>query len=299
VDVWHITWQLTNTEELEESPIWAATDEVVPEDAEAGYGRVFQMSPPSGIPNGATQIGGYYATQGYDAIAPDGWVQLNYHAIYDPGNAVNRLFGVRYALSAQDIANYGFANTVNFQLIGERDPYLFYENPDALPRAYVAQRYEVEPNTDNAIARVVMGHVSDGALVLLPSDPGCEMSGSGGTAAITEYGPNEVAVAVEADGPGLLVLSDQYDDDWKAELDGERVDLLQANTTLRGVCVPDGAHTVRFVYEPWALYVGGALSLAGWIVALPVSGWLLWRERKNRPGAAAESGTASDAGDSA
>lgn len=281
LDMWHITWQLTNTEELEPSRIWTATAEVVPQDAEAGYGRVFQMTPPPGIPNGPTLLGGYYSPQGYDAIAPKTWAELYYHAIEDPGNAVNRLFGVRYALSAQDISNYGFVNVLNFQLIGERAPYLFYENPDALPRAYVAQRYEVEPNDKMAVARVVMGHVSDGALVLLPSDPGCLMSGQGGTAEITQYGPNEIMIDVQADGPGLLVLSDQYDSDWKAEIDGKPADLLRANTALRGVCLPGGNHTVRFVYRPWALYVGGGLSLIGWLVALPAVGWL-WRSLRRR-----------------
>ncbi|MBN1201627.1 MAG: YfhO family protein [Anaerolineae bacterium] len=279
LDAWHIAWPLTFTREMSLSPVWREASVDVPTGAEADYGRVMQMYPPAGIPNGATWTG-HQTPQGYDPAAPLDWALLNQDAGWDPGAPVNRLFGVRYALSGVELEAYAFPNTADFELIGIRDPFYFYENTNALPRAFLVERYEVEPNMDIARQRIVNGDASQGDLVLLAEDPGCTLSGEGGTATITDYQPNEVTIEAQANGPGMLVLSDQYDDDWQVEVDGERVDLLKANSTMRAVCLPNGTHTVRFVYRPWAFFVGAGISAVGWLLVIPLAAWLLIRRRQ-------------------
>ncbi|MBN1680681.1 MAG: YfhO family protein [Anaerolineae bacterium] len=277
-DVWHIAWPLTYTTEMPLSMIWQDAAVDVPIGAEAGYGRVMQMYPPGGITNGATWTG-HQTTQGYDPIAPDGWTILNRDAGWNPASPVNRLLGVRYALSGAELSAYGFPNIENFELIGIRGPNFFFDNTDALPRAYLVNRYAVEPNDDLAYKRITDGELWDGNLALLVEDPGCDVSGDGGTATITTYEPNQVVIETNANGPGMLVLSDEYDDDWQVEIDGQSADLRRADVALRAVCVPEGVHTVRFMFRPWTLYAGGVVSLVGWALALGLGGWFALRKR--------------------
>ncbi|GAB4529670.1 MAG: hypothetical protein Fur0018_16400 [Anaerolineales bacterium] len=60
--------------------------------------------------------------------------------------------------------------------------------------------------------------------------------------------PNRVTV--QADGPGLLVLSEVAYPGWQARVDGVPAPLLTPAGVLRGVLLPAGAHTVIFSYAP-------------------------------------------------
>lgn len=268
-DVWAMSWTLKNVDEVKLSQSWRAASNYIPTVDDGAYGRVVQMSAPPGIINGASWTG-HLSSQGYDPIAPDGWFRLmdkTGEFILDPGSAVNRIFGVRYVISGQPLENYGFYSGQFFEEIGQDGPYLYYENDLALPRAYMVAQYQIEPNMAIARERITNGEVDRGDTVLLASDPHCPVSGRGGTAIITTYEPNQVVIDVLANGAGLLVLTDQYDDDWQVTVDDENAHLLQANTTTRAVCVPDGAHTVRFDYRPWSLQVGGVISVIGCLLA--------------------------------
>ncbi len=278
------TQSLIETDRLQLSPIWQAAERIVPKGVSADNGRVMQMSPPPGIPNGASWTG-YQSPQGYDPIAPLEWTRLTERTgqyILDPGSATNRIFGVRYVLSGTPIENYGFGSTAYFENIGQSESgdFWFYENPYALPRAYLVERYEIEPDPAAVRDRIMNGEVDRGDVVLLDTDPGCEISGQGGTATMTDYAPNQVTLQLTSDGPGLLVLTDQYDDDWQVTVDGKPADLLRANDVTRAVCVPSGEHTVKFSYQPVALKWAGGLFGAGGILIGVVLGGAWWSSRR-------------------
>jgi uncharacterized membrane protein YfhO len=59
-----------------------------------------------------------------------------------------------------------------------------------------------------------------------------------------------------------------YDKGWQAYIDGEKVDHLKANYTLRSLFVPSGSHDITFSFEPrsfygtvWVSYLCSALIL--------------------------------------
>lgn len=77
-----------------------------------------------------------------------------------------------------------------------------------------------------------------------------------------------VEIETESVDPCVLVLQDQFYPGWTASIDGLRTEILRANVFSRAVAVPSGKHTVRFVYEPFSLFVGVVLSaLTGIIYA--------------------------------
>lgn len=274
-DVWRVSWGLTMTRPFKLDAIWREAAVDVPIGAAAGYGRVMQLPPIAGTPQGASWTG-HLAAQGYDPLAPVDWARLAEKADFNPTHPINRIFGVRYALAPLPLEEYGFPDTAGFELIGLRPPFAFYENKTALPRAYLVSRYEVVADDETARQRLAEGEASAGDAVLLSQAPPCEVAGGEGEMpAITRYTPNEVVIHGEADGARLLVLSDQYDEDWQVSINGQWAELLRVNTVARGACVPDGEFTARFQYRPHSLYVGGAVS------ALGGSGLLVWLFYKN------------------
>ncbi|NDJ86075.1 MAG: YfhO family protein [Chloroflexi bacterium] len=266
-DLWRIAGPLRNTDAISLSAIWQHSDEFIPSLDNGEYGRTMQMSAPPGIVNGASWTR-HLSAQGYDPVVPAGWARLREATgqfILDPGSAVNRVFGVHFALSGQPLGNYGFYSARFYKEIGSHGPYRYYQNTDPLPRAYIAQGYAVEPDLDAGRTRITNNEFVSVRAVLLSEAPNCVVSGEGGTAEITTYRPNDVTITVQADGPGLLVLTDQYDDDWVASVDGQETRILRANTTVRAVCVPAGEHQVVFSYRPWSLRMGAVFSSITWL----------------------------------
>ena len=82
------------------------------------------------------------------------------------------------------------------------------------------------------------------------------------SAEIISYKPTEVKVRTKSSEPKLLFLSDNYYPGWKAEVDGNQVDILRADYTFRAVPLVAGEHLVRFFYESLTFRVGVLLSLA-------------------------------------
>jgi uncharacterized membrane protein YfhO len=88
-------------------------------------------------------------------------------------------------------------------------------------------------------------------------------------------------VRTTAAAPSFLVTSDVYYPGWQATVDGAPVQLFQANYALRGVGVPAGTHTVRFVYKPRSFYYGVMVSAIS-LVALAVVMLVLAHRRRGQ-----------------
>jgi len=78
--------------------------------------------------------------------------------------------------------------------------------------------------------------------------------------------PNHILL--DAEGPGLLVLSELVYPGWLATIDGQPAGVETVGGLLRGVRLPSGNHTVQFVFRPSAVYIGLGLSALTWIALL-------------------------------
>lgn len=81
-----------------------------------------------------------------------------------------------------------------------------------------------------------------------------------GSATITGYRRNEVALTVETDRNSVVVLHDIFYPGWEAYVNGERRPVLRTNLLFRGVEVPPGRHQVEFRFRP--LSMGNLVSAA-------------------------------------
>lgn len=72
---------------------------------------------------------------------------------------------------------------------------------------------------------------------------------------------NTVIIHAECDVPSFVVLTDLYYPGWRCTVDDRETTIYPANYLFRGVEVPQGRHTVRFVYVPASFFNGLWVSL--------------------------------------
>lgn len=107
---------------------------------------------------------------------------------------------------------------------------------------------------------------------------------------LTEYAPQQVLVDVVTQGPCLVVLCDQYHQDWHAELLREDatdatswtpVPIYRTNRVMRGVWLDQaGAYTIRYRFRSLAFTTGALASATLWLTALGV--WCFGSVRASR-----------------
>ena len=169
---------------------------------------------------------------------------------------------------------------------GERFPIVYrnevvvYENPEALPRAFVVGEWEPAPGPAEARTRALFGRFDPNTRAVVEAPPP-RPGGGGGRAAIVEYRGNRVALDVETDGPALVVLTDTFYPGWRAWVDGAPADIYRVNGVVRGVFVDGGRHRIVMRFFPLSEAIGlavGAVALAACVaLGSPRRRWLEWR----------------------
>ena len=244
----------------------------------------FQMSDYVAFMRLATKVDipGYSVTVPSFPEVSDREEMLSAHQYVMPNLRLLGLLNVRYVAAAYPIEAPGLVP------VGERDGVYLYQNERWLPRALVVERvHEVQ---DQAEALEWLRE-NDPAYAAVVEREGTELNEDADLAAaplrsrearIARWTPNEIQV--EAEGPGVLVLSEVYDPDWRVEVDDRETELVRTNGILRGVFLGEGVHQVTFVYRPAGLWAGCAVSGVGWLCAAVL--WVYGRAGKFRVGRA-------------
>jgi hypothetical protein len=164
-----------------------------------------------------------------------------------------------------------------------------YENLQCLPRSFVVHRARVCEDSDGILealrdrefdlrSEIILEKPLPPGFVAPPGDVAPAMT------EITRYDPNHVTITVTTMANGWLFLSDTYDSDWKAYVDGDETEIYRANYSFRAVYLESGQHVVDFVYAPRSFKVGYTVSLLALlsIVVMLVAHWRINRlERGN------------------
>ena len=67
---------------------------------------------------------------------------------------------------------------------------------------------------------------------------------------------------------GFILLADQWDEGWRADVDGREAKVWRADHAFRAVEVPAGVSHVHFRYEPRSFRYGCYAALAGVMVLM-------------------------------
>ncbi len=93
-----------------------------------------------------------------------------------------------------------------------------------------------------------------------------------GAVEIIERQPNRIAMI--ADGPGVLILSEVIYPGWQAQVDGQPAEIRPYQNLLRSVELSAGSHQIVFQFRSKSIYAGLGLAVIG-VTAL-------WSDRKFR-----------------
>jgi hypothetical protein len=212
-------------------------------------------------------------------IEKDIIAQLRYYSLMSVKKIIlpNSIDINRIAERASQISG---AVPVKFPRVYTDSEISIYENPTALPRAYVTADVVQVEGYKEAQERAGTGRFALGTAALIevaspvsfvtgsPDVPG--PSEASGTPLFAEPARTVKAakivtqrnnsVKVEAEGPGLLVLTDTYYPGWTATVDGQNADIYRVNGVVRGVFIPSGSHIIDFKYLPLSFVFGAIFS---------------------------------------
>ncbi|MDD5224938.1 MAG: YfhO family protein [bacterium] len=143
---------------------------------------------------------------------------------------------------------------------------------DTFPRAMIYYQARAYSSQDQIIERWSNPDFPAGQVLLI--ETGTEKAGPGSssleseTARIVEYRNEKVTVEAEAKEAGWLLLLDTYYPGWKAEVDGNPVEIFRADGFFRAVKIPVGKHTVVFNYSP------AFFNKSVWFACIGLLAWL-------------------------
>ena len=84
---------------------------------------------------------------------------------------------------------------------------------------------------------------------------------SGDYISMTSYAPNELHYRYSTPTDRLAVFSEiYYPNGWHATVDGEPLELIRANWTLRAALLPAGSHEVVMTFLPDSYRIGATVS---------------------------------------
>jgi hypothetical protein len=166
----------------------------------------------------------------------------------------------------------------------EDGPITLFEHVKPLPRAKLFTQWQLNTNTQETLAKLADASFDPHATVLLseplPDNQQPAVSNAApGTVEITHYEPKRIEFKANATAASVLLMTDKFDPEWKARVDGKEARIVRANYTMRGIFLPPGQHQVTMSFEPpvkW-LYV----SLAGIALGIVLSLFLLFAPKRD------------------
>ncbi|MBI1884208.1 MAG: YfhO family protein [Chlamydiae bacterium] len=148
-----------------------------------------------------------------------------------------------------------------------------FENQYVLPRAFLVPRAEVIPSKED-IEKELCDLEPSETVLLSKAPPGyvplplISENSKKTEVEIKKYSPEEILLETDCLRQVFLVISENFYPGWKAEVDGQKAEIYQANLSFRALLLEKGKHTIRMVFHPasfkWGLRLSlGSLSFLG------------------------------------
>lgn len=146
-----------------------------------------------------------------------------------------------------------------------------FEYLDAFPRAFLVNNIFIEKDSQKIVDNIFDPDFDLKESVILEEKPSDFLKRNGSVESflkIETYEPQKIEMRTETSDSQVLFLSDNYYPGWQAFLDGNATKIYRANYAFRSVIIPEGEHTISFVYNPMAYNVGKTISLISLFVFL-------------------------------
>ena len=187
------------------------------------------------------------------------------------------------ALTLVNTANDTFQPLVpgQYRLIHSGDVKI-YENLDALPRAFLLYDVVWQPDVEASV-KTMLDPAFDPrqtAVLIQPETPLPTTDyrppiTESGTAVITQYTPEQIAITTSTPADALLLLTESAYPGWQAAVDGVSAPIYRADANFQAVFVPAGEHEVIFTFESKRFGYGRVLTFIGLGIVAALA-FLLW-----------------------
>ena len=188
------------------------------------------------------------------------------------GAGLLQMLNVRYLISLERFSDARFEEVFVGNLFhgGRYVPAAVYRFGKSMSRAWFPGQLQVAVHADSILARLKATDYDPQAVVYtLDGRPGAVTPGGQGVIASQSWSPSHIALTLEVQREGLLVLSEiYYPGGWVARLGGDRLPIIEVNTILRGVVVPRGSHQLTLDFEPQDVRVGMMISRVALLLIL-------------------------------
>ena len=184
--------------------------------------------------------------------------------------------------------NPNVLNMLNTRYVIMQDPQsgqpILIPNPDAFGPCWLVKNVQLVDNRVEAIKALGTTNLKDtaiversfGSLVVQPQPD------SAASIKMTKFDNDAIEYEINSNGPQFAVFSEiYYPKGWNAYLDDKKSEYVNTNYILRGMPVPAGKHTIKFVFEP-ASYKKGTkiMYISSFLILILFAGglYMAWRE---------------------
>lgn len=193
---------------------------------------------------------------GYSGIKPRAYQDLM-DVIGSPANpTLWRMLNVKYFIIDRPL------NYAGMKLIFSNEKDFIYRNENSLPRAYFVDTVITLPAMD--ILNNIKNNSFDPKSIAYLEEESIRVDkpDSSAYAKIISYKDEKINIEALATGKNFLFLGDTFfPKGWKAYIDGNETKIIKANHGFRGIVVPEGKHSIEFVYLPESFVISKYIAL--------------------------------------
>ncbi len=160
-------------------------------------------------------------------------------------------------------------NTKAWLYLEEFPHTIVYENPNAMPRAWLVPEVMTAKSEQilNAIKSSKLPNNKDydpRKIALIEEDFSlkAENFDVASQATIASVEDHKLVLETNSSSPSFLVLSDVFYPGWQAKVDGKIQHIYQTNYVFRGLPLSPGKHNVTFEFKPFSFHIGLGISSA-------------------------------------
>jgi hypothetical protein len=187
-------------------------------------------------------------------------------------------------------SNQGILNMLNAKYIIVQNPQTgqrtVMPNEEAFGPAWLVKNVKVTDDRVATIKAIGNTNLKDTAIIEKSAATNLVQPQWDSTATIkmTKFDNDAIEYEVNGNGPQFAVFSEiYYPVGWNAYIDEKKTDYYNVNYILRGLSVPAGKHTVKFVFEPASVKSGTSIMFISSIAILLifVGGlFMAWRQSR-------------------
>jgi|GEM_PF-798430 hypothetical protein len=196
------------------------------------------------------------------------------------GSPLLDALNTKYILTPKEIA----IKSSRFPLVYD-DEIKIFKNLRAFPRFFMVHDFEVVPGREDAflelsrstredIKRSVILESSPVEAGTLPSRSPIDTIDTS-QIRVVSYRSGKIELEIESPRSGFLVISENYDKDWKATINGNKTDTYRANYIMMAIPVPSGQNRIVLYYQPVIIMFSIIVSIGSWLLLGVIAGYLL------------------------